>query len=115
MKKTLGQISYEATGGPANFGTWAQAPRIVRELHEQGAQAVRRKVWAEIRTRLMNGPMHSCTYRAYAPCVACEFTKMAKALSRMPPRRSNPKVLPLAGLDASREQPVVGIPNSEEK
>ena len=49
-------------------------------------------------------------------------TSAGGSAARVPPSscepticRSNVKVLPLAGLAASREQPVVGIPNSEEK
>ena len=45
-QKSLGQIAYEGTyeGGRSNFGTWENAPDVVRRVHEQMAKAVAREV-----------------------------------------------------------------------
>jgi len=49
MKKSLGQIAYEASkdGGQQNFGPWKKAPEVVRRVHEEMAQAVAKAVIVE--------------------------------------------------------------------
>lgn len=44
MAKSLGQIAYEAAkqGGQQNFGPWNKAPQVVRDVHEEMAQAIAR-------------------------------------------------------------------------
>lgn len=44
--KTLGQIAYEASesGGKQNFGEWEKAPGIVKSVHEELAQSVKKAV-----------------------------------------------------------------------
>jgi hypothetical protein len=52
-RKTLGQIAYDASpdGGRRNWGPWSTAPDIVRRVHEQMAQAVKRAVLRHERRR----------------------------------------------------------------
>ncbi len=51
-RKTLGQIAYEACeqGGQQNWGSWTQAPEIVRYVHEKMARAVERAVRRRLRS-----------------------------------------------------------------
>ena len=48
-RKTLGQVAYEAS--TENWGPWLTAPAIVRRVHEQMAQAVKRAVLRHERRR----------------------------------------------------------------
>jgi hypothetical protein len=52
-EKSLGQIAYEASkeGGQQNFGPWAKAPQIVRDVHEQMAEAVAKVVRRKARRK----------------------------------------------------------------
>ena len=93
---------------------WTIAKALWSETHPQpelgphtGCQA-EHEIWEmAVRGALKNDVWFN--HKVYAIAHYCENLI---SMAWMPDRETpNPKVLPLAGLDASREQPVVGGPN----
>ncbi len=108
--KQTAAMAVEHGGPDATVVPFTVAARMEREVRE----AVK-----ILKALLYDMPMIDCDFlnhrkRDQHPTSACPVEeRMLEAVekARLFIRNSNPKVLPLAGLGASREQPVVGGPN----